>query len=143
MNEYQSRTDPIRLSDGERKAALRRLRAHYRRGRIDGVELEERTDAIGFARNRGDLRTVFADLEAFGPPLRGPAFQSVAPLPWGFANRRGWFPFFPFLPLLVVVAIVVAATGHVPWVPLVILAVLLLVAPWRRRRWGRAGYYAC
>ena len=130
MNEYQSRTDPIRLSDGERKAALRRLRAHYRRGRIDGVELEERTDAIGFARNRGDLRTVFADLEAFGPPLRGPAF------------RRGWFPFFPILPLLVIVAIVIAATGHVPWVPLVVLAVLLfVVAPWRRRR--RWSGYAC
>ena len=128
MSEYQSPTDPIRLSDGERRAAQRRLRAHYRRGRIDGVELEERTDAIGFARNRGDLRTVFADLEAFGPPLRGPAF------------RRGWFPFFPFLPLLVIAAIVVAATGHVPWVPLVILAVLLVLAPWRRRRWGG---YAC
>jgi hypothetical protein len=132
MNEYQGRFDPIRLSDGDRRAALRRLRSHHRRGRIDGVELEERTDAVGFARNRGDLRTVFSDLEAFGPPRRGPSF------------RRGWFPLFPIIPILWIAAIVIAVTGHVPWVPLAILAVLLLVvAPWRRRRWaGRAGW-AC
>jgi hypothetical protein len=132
MMSHYSHTDEIRLSDGERKAALRRLRAHHRRGRIDGVELEERTDAVGFARNRGDLRTVFADLEPAGRP-RGP-----------FAYRRGWFPFFPAFPLLVIVAIVIAATGHVPWIALGILAFLLLVvAPWRRRRWaGRAGW-AC
>ena len=137
MSEYQSRTDQIRLSDGDRKAALRRLRRHHRQGRIDGVELEERTDAVGFARNRGDLRTVFADLDAYGPPFRGPAM------------RRGWFPLFPLfpiVPLLFVVAIVAAATGHVPWVALGILAFLLLVvAPLRfglmRRRWaGGAGW---
>ena len=131
MHGYDARTDQIRLSDGDRKAALRRLRGHHRRGRINGMELEERTDAVGFARNHGDLRTVFADLEPGGRPF-GPPF-----------SRRGWFPFFPVFPLLVVVAIVIAATGHVPWVPLAILAVLLLVvAPWRRRRWGRAGF-AC
>ena len=129
MNHYYGYTDEVRLSDGDRKAALRRLRAHHRRGRIDGVELEERTDAVGFARNNGDLRTVFADLEPVGP-VRG------ARGPWAF--RRGRFPVFPVFPLLVIVAIVIAATGHVPWVPLVILAVLLLVvAPWRRRRWGK------
>jgi len=142
MKEYYSRTDQIRLSDGDRKAALRRLRRHHRSGRIDGVELEERTDAIGFARNRGDLRTVFTDLEPFGPPLRGRA---------PYAVRRGWFPLFPLfplVPLLVVVAIVVAATGHVPWVALGILAFLLLVvAPLRfgllRRRWGGRAGWAC
>ena len=137
MNDYRHHflegTDEVRLSDGERKAALRRLRAHHRRGRIDGVELEERTDAVGFARNRGDLRTVFADLEP-GVPFRGPRG------PWAF--RRGWFPLFPIVPLLFVVAIVIAATGHVPWIALGILAFLLLVvAPWRRRHWGHA--YGC
>ena len=132
MTEYHSRTDEIRLSDGDRRAALRRLRRHHRQGRIDGAELEERADAVSFARNLGDLRTVFADLEPVGRP-RAP-----------FAFRRGWFPFFPFFPVLVVVAIVIAATGHVPWVPLVILAVLLLVvAPWRRRRWGGRAGWAC
>jgi len=134
MMHLYAHIDEVRLSDGDRKAALRRLRAHHRRGRIDGVELEERTDAVGFARNHGDLRTVFADLEPVGP-VRGPRG------PWAF--RRGWFPLFPVFPLLVIVAIVIAATGHIPWVPIVILAVLLLVvAPWRRRRWGNAGW-AC
>ena len=135
MHGYYAGTDQIRLSQRERTAALRRLRGHHRRGRIDGVELEERPDAVGFARTRGDLRAVFADLEVAGPPFRGPAF------------RRGWFPLFPFVPVLFVVTIVVAATGHVPWVALGILAFLLLVvAPLRfgagRRRWGRSGF-AC
>ena len=136
MNEYYSRTDAVRLSDGDRKAAVRRLRRHHRSGRIDGVELEERTDAVGFARNRGDLRPVFADLEPYGPPFRGRG---------AYALRRGWFPLFPLfpiVPILFVVTIVVAATGHVPWVALGILAFLLfVVAPLRfgrRRRW--AGY---
>jgi hypothetical protein len=133
MNGYYAATDQVRLSEGDRKAAVRRLRSHHRRGRIDGIELEESTDAVGFARNHGDLRTVFADLEPYAAaPFRGR----------GPALRRGWFPFFPVLPLLVVVAVVVAVSGHVPWIPLAIAAFLLLVvAPWRRRRWG-AGY-AC
>lgn len=132
MHGHYARTDQIRLSDRDRRAALRRLRAHHRRGRIDGMELEERTDAVGFARNHGDLRAVFTDLEPGGRPFGPP-----------FVARRGWFPFFPVFPLLLVAAIIVAATGHVPWVPLVILAVLLLVvAPWRRRRWAGRGY-AC
>ena len=128
MHEYYWSAAEVRLSDRERKAATRRLRHHHARGRIDAIELEERTDAVGFARNRGDVARVFADLEA--PVRRGG--------PWAF--RRGWFPFFPIFPVLFIVTIVIAATGHVPWVPLVILGVLLLVvAPWRRRRrW--AGY---
>ncbi|RNL78870.1 DUF1707 SHOCT-like domain-containing protein [Nocardioides marmorisolisilvae] len=139
MNENYSRNDQVRLSDGDRKAALRRLRRHHRSGRIDAVELEERTDAVGFARNRGDLRTVFADLEPYGSRFRGPAL------------RRGWFPLFPFfpiVPLLIVVAIVATATSHVPWVALGILAFLLfVVAPLRisvrRRRWGGRAGWAC
>jgi len=130
MNEYYWSSSELRLSDRERAAAVRRLRDHHKRGRIDAIELEERADAVGFARNRGDVQRVFADLEAPHRP-RGP---------WAF--RRGWFPLFPFFPILLVVAIVIAASGHVPWVPLAILGVLLLVVrPWRRRRWG--GYYAC
>lgn len=123
MSEYYWSSSELRLSDRERGAAVRRLRHHHKRGRIDAIELEERVDAVGFARNRGDVQRVFADLEA---PFRRRG-------PW--ALRRGWFPFFPIIPLLWIAAIVIAVTGHVPWVPLVILAVLLLVvAPWRRRR---------
>lgn len=130
MDDYNRLNNAIRLSDRERKVALRRLRSHHARGRIDAIELEERADAIGFARNHGDLNRVFVDLEPVGRARE----------PW--AHRRGWFPLFPVLPLLVIATIILAATGQVPWVPLVILAVLLLlVAPWRRRRyWGRAGW---
>jgi hypothetical protein len=130
MHEYYWSAAEVRLSDRERKAATRRLRHHHARGRIDAIELEERTDAVGFARNRGDIARVFADLEA--PVRRGG--------PWAF--RRGWFPLFPIIPILWIAAIVIAISGHVPWVPLVILGVLLLVvAPSRRRR--RWAGYAC
>jgi hypothetical protein len=118
----------LRLSDRDRKTAVRTLHREHRRGRIDAAELDERLDAVATARSHGDLGPVFADL-AGTPVRRGPAF------------RRGPFPF-PLLPLLII-GIVIAATGSVPWVPIVVAAVLILVfAPWRRRRWARY-YRAC
>ncbi|MET3963334.1 Flp pilus assembly protein TadB [Marmoricola sp. OAE513] len=117
----------IRLSDRDRRAALRGLAREHRRGRIDAAELAERTDAVKTARTHGDLEPVFADL-------------AVRPRAGHF--RRGPVPFpfpFPVLPLLII-AIVLAATGHVPWIALVVVAaVLVLTAPlrWRHRaRWA-------
>lgn len=117
----------VRLSDRDRKVAIRGLVREHRRGRIDAAELAERTDAVTTARTHGDLDPVFADL-----PVS----------PRGVHLRRGPFPFpfpFPVLPL-VVIAIILAATGHVPWIALVIVAaVLVLTAPlrWRHRaRWA-------
>ncbi len=117
----------LRLGDAERKAALRDLRRQHARGRIDDVELDERSDAVRTARTHGDLGPVFADLR----PLRSPRARLY---------RRARVPF-PLFPLLVIGAIVLAVTGHFPWIPLIVVAVLLLVfAPWRRRHWGR---WAC
>jgi hypothetical protein len=117
----------LRLSDRDRRAALRRLSRERARDRIDASELGERVDAVRSARTHGDLAPVFSDLApVFGG---GPGF------------RRG-FPF-PLLPLLVL-GIVVAATGHVGWIAIAVAAVLILVfAPWRRRRGFAHRSWAC
>jgi Flp pilus assembly protein TadB len=118
----------LRLSDRDRKGAVRRLEREHRRGRIDKAELEERLDGVASARTRGDLGPVFADLVGLPVP-RGP--QSL-----GFRHHHGRrLVRLPVLALLVI-GIVIAATGHIPWVAIAVAAVLILVfAPWRRRRW--------
>jgi len=122
----------LRLSDGERRSALRRLRREARHGRITEEELDERLDAVGTARTHGDLGPVFADLGGNG---------------LGFARargfRRGFVPFpFPLVPLLAV-GIVLAATDTISWVPVLVVAgLVLLLGPLRRRRWAGRGY-AC
>ena len=122
----------LRLSDRDRRSALRRVRREQARGRITHAELEERLDAIGTARTHGDLGPVFADLGGNG----------LGFAPRGRGYRRGFFPF-PLVPLLVI-AIIIAATGHIPWVPVIIAGALILVfAPWRRRRWADRYGYGC
>jgi hypothetical protein len=119
----------VRLGDAERKAALRDLRRQHARGRIDGAELEERSDAVRTARTHGDLGPVFADLHPLHPRPR--------------LYRARWLPF-PLFPFLLIGGIVLAATGHFPWIPLIVLAVVLLVfAPRRRGPWGHWGHWAC
>lgn len=123
-------TGNLRLGDAERKAALRDLRRQHARGRIDDVELDERSDAVRTARTHGDLGPVFADLR----PLRSPRARLY---------RRARVPF-PLFPLLVIGLVVLAITGHFPWLALIIVAaVLVLVAPRRRRYWGHRGRWAC
>jgi hypothetical protein len=105
----------LRLSDRDRKGAVRRLEREHRRGRIDKAELEERLDGVASARTRGDLGPVFADLVGLPVP-RGP--QSL-----GFRHHHGRrLVRLPVLALLVI-GIVVAAV------------LILVFAPWRRRRW--------
>jgi Flp pilus assembly protein TadB len=117
----------LRVSDNERKRALRSLSRQHARGRIDADELDERRDAVATARTWGDLAPVFADLAPIG---QAPAYRR---------RRRAPFPF-PLLPLLVI-AIIVAATGHVPWIAIgIIAAVLVLTAP---LRWGHRARWAC
>jgi hypothetical protein len=52
----------VRVGDAERAAVVDRLAAHFRDGRIDEEELEERTAAANAARTRGDLVKLEADL---------------------------------------------------------------------------------
>lgn len=120
----------LRLSDADRRGALRRLRREAQRGRITEAELEERLDAVGTARTHGDLGPVFSD-------LGGNGLGSAR----GRGLRRGFVPFpFPLVPLLVL-GIVLAATSTISWVPVAVLAGLVLVlGTLRRRRWTG---YAC
>lgn len=126
--------EAVRIGDRERRQVLKALDKHHARGRIDAAEHAERADAISTARTLGDLRAVLADL-GWGPrPMTYDGWQRPV--------RRGPF-LFPFFPLLLVIAIVLAATGTIPWLAVAIgAAVILLLAPWRRRRWAGAGW-AC
>lgn len=58
----------LRASDDERQAAIDRLAAHFRAGRLSAEELEERSAAAHAARTRGDLAALEADLPADAAP---------------------------------------------------------------------------
>jgi DUF1707 SHOCT-like domain len=57
------------------------LRQAYAEGRLDGAELDERTDAALRAKTVGELRGLIADI-----PRRGPA----ACLPSAIMRHVGW-----------------------------------------------------
>jgi hypothetical protein len=77
----------LRLSDGDRTRARKRLVREHRRGRIDATELEERLDAVATARSHGDLAPVFADLDPYaaarggGPGPRGRRYRPARSVP--------------------------------------------------------------
>jgi hypothetical protein len=59
----------LRASDDDRQAVIDRLSAHYRSGRLDADELEERTAAAAAAKTYGDLAALEADLPAPSAPV--------------------------------------------------------------------------
>lgn len=59
----------LRASDDDRQAVIDRLSAHYRAGRLDADELEERTAAATAARTYGDLAALEADLPEPATPV--------------------------------------------------------------------------
>lgn len=128
--------EALRIGDRERRQVLKSLTRQHTRGRIDGAELAERTDAVQTARTFGDLQAVLSDL-GWGP-RRSFAYDARPVRRYG---RRSpvLFPLFPLL----VIAIVLAATGTIPWLAVAVAAaVLLLLVPWRRHRSGGPGW-AC
>ena len=60
-------TPDLRASDAERERTAAQLREHYRAGRINSDELDERSDAAFAARTVGELRALLADLPALPP----------------------------------------------------------------------------
>jgi hypothetical protein len=52
----------LRASDDDRQAVIDRLSAHFRAGRIDAEELEERTAVATAAKTYGELAALEADL---------------------------------------------------------------------------------
>jgi DUF1707 SHOCT-like domain len=58
----------MRAADWDREQAVEVLRQAYAEGRLDGAELDERTDAALRAKTVGELRGLIADI-----PRRGPA----------------------------------------------------------------------
>ncbi len=83
-------------SEGEREAAVERLRAHYVRDDIDVEEYERLLDVAWAAESRTDLEEVFSRLPALPeserPPARNEAEDRRAPAlaSPGEQKERGW-----------------------------------------------------
>lgn len=63
----------VRIGDTERMAAIDELSLHFTEGRLDALEMDERSGVVAAARTRGDLREVFGDLPEDEDGLRDPA----------------------------------------------------------------------
>ena len=59
------KTEPLRIGDAERDAAIAALSRHYGDGRLTSQEHEERIELAMNARTDADLGTLFADLPRF------------------------------------------------------------------------------
>lgn len=121
--------DSLRLSDAERDQAIARLGEHYAAGRLDKDEYDERSDAVWSAKTRGDLRPVFADLEA--PPWSAPRPAAVR----RSGPPAGWRRLPP--PVLAVLVVLVALTvvTHLPIILLGLIAWCVLRFRHPRRHW--------
>lgn len=66
---------PMRLSDGDRNAAVSRLRDNLDAGRLTTAEFDQRTAAVLDARTQAQLDPLFSDL----PPVSAPGAYEVYP----------------------------------------------------------------
>ncbi|MGH3158580.1 MAG: DUF1707 SHOCT-like domain-containing protein [Streptosporangiaceae bacterium] len=125
----------LRASDAERDAAAAALAGHFRDGRLDQSELDERLGIALSARTGGELGELLADLPDAAPPA-GTASRGGARKP---SRRTIPLPLMPVIALIVtwtVIAAVSAAHGGRPfWFPWWLLIVAVVVA--RHRRLGR------
>jgi hypothetical protein len=131
---WDARPD-LRVSDAERDTVVTELGEHFREGRLDQTEFDERMTQALAARTRRELGELLADLppvpEAPGtpqPPARRPRLPVLAPL---------------LLAVIVIAAFTVGGWHHpgngewVPWPLLWLLAIVVLRFGWWRRGWRR------
>jgi hypothetical protein len=107
----------LRVSDAERQAVTDRLAEHYRDGRLDQAEFDDRVGRAMSAKTRADLTGLFHDLPETGAP-------AVPDAP-----RRGHvrgIPGFVFLVLLILVAAHFVLQATVPWLWITILVIAVL-----------------
>jgi hypothetical protein len=73
--------DHLRISTDERSTGMAALGDHFAAGRLDFDEYQQRLDAVAEARDRSQLRAVFADLPSPHPhlPPAGTAAEIVGP----------------------------------------------------------------
>jgi Domain of unknown function (DUF1707) len=69
MAESAAADDHLRVGTGERTTAMAALGEHFAAGRLDFGEYQQRLDAVTEARDRLQLREVFADLPPPHPDL--------------------------------------------------------------------------
>jgi Flp pilus assembly protein TadB len=107
------KTEPQRIGDAERDAAIAALSRHYGDGRLTSQEHEERVELAMNARTDADLGALFADL---------PRFDDAA------ARRRPGVQFrlLRLVPIAVIAIVVTSIVLHaLPFILLVPLAFLV------------------
>jgi hypothetical protein len=121
------------VSDAERDTVVTELSEHFRDGRLDQPEFDQRVTQALAARTGRDLGKLLADL----PPA-----QEAPSTP----RPPAWRPRLPvLLPVLLAVILVAGFTvggwdhrgdgGWVPWPLLWLLAIMVLRFGWWRRGW--------
>jgi hypothetical protein len=126
----------LRVSDGDRDAAVSELGEHFQEGRLDRDELEDRTGRALRARTGSDLDEILADLPR--------ATRAAARTPAAVRPRPALVPFivpvFVGLALTVTTLIVGGADGwHHPWPLGWALWWIVPVMMMRRMWWRRIG----
>jgi Flp pilus assembly protein TadB len=123
------KTEPQRIGDAERDAAIAALSRHYGDGRLTSQEHEERVELAMNARTDADLGTLFADLPRFDDAAarRHPGVQ--------FRSYR----LLRLMPIAIIAIVVTSIVLHaLPFILLVPLAFLVT-----RFAFGRGGQRGC
>jgi hypothetical protein len=122
------KTEPLRIGDTERDAAIAALSKHYGDGRLTAQEHEERIELAMNARTDADLGTLFADL---------PRFDDAT------ARRRPGVQFrlLRLVPIAVIAIVVTAIVLHaLPFILLVPLGFLVVRFAFGRGWRGGCGF---
>lgn len=126
-------TSEVRASDKERAEVMDLLGSHFAEGRLDERELDERLQAAGSAKTRGELAGLLSDL---------PIAEEPAPAPpeHVFGSGRGLTSRGIVLLLVVLFAAALIGAGHVTGALFVGFLIVALLRSGRRRR-ERARYH--
>lgn len=136
----------MRASDAERDVVMSQLGVHFKDGRLDQDEFNERLEAAAAARTRGDLAALLTDLPATAEPwasapsAASPAAAAPAPAVPEQQPVR-WMPVAAgVLAVMVISGVVATAVGgrHGYWFPWWIIPVtFLIIRRMASRRYSR------
>lgn len=129
--------DPhVRIGDGERDEAVRRLQEHASKGRLPMAEFDDRVGRALEAEYAGDLIEIFRDLP--GGPFAAPESASAPPPQAAYGpvrevtvrhDRPGWETPWVLAPIIVVMFVVPGTARFLMFALIAAMAWVWLVAP--------------
>ncbi len=141
---FGSAHDRVRIGNAERDRAAELLGEHFRAGRLNVVEYDERVGAAYAAQTEADLRPLFVDLPT-AQAARAPAPSTIRAWPSQQKNLPIGLRFLQLLGLavlgVVVVALVIAAIPFVLVGLLIFAKVTGRIGCGQRRHYRGAGGY--